>query len=68
MWAQPVAQQFRTRAARAGGLAALRVRTPLGRRVGALAEVEAKTAGWVSGVAQLDRAVNVRVGASTTLW
>jgi hypothetical protein len=68
VWAQPDAQQFRTRAARAGGLAALRVRTPLGRRVGVLAEVEAKTAGWVAGVAQLDRAVNVRLGASTTLW
>jgi hypothetical protein len=68
LWAQPAGQAFRTRAVRGGGLAALRVRAPLGRRLGASAEVEVKTAGWVSGVVQLDRAVNVRLGASTTLW
>ena len=68
VWAQPEGQQFRTRASRTGALAALRVRTPLARRLGALAELEAKTAGWVAGTAQLDPAVNVRLGVSTTLW
>ena len=68
LWTQPAAQAFRTSDARAGGLAALRVRAPIARRVAALAEVEAKTAGWVAGVVQLDRAVNVRLGVSTTLW
>jgi hypothetical protein len=68
IWAQPAGQAFRTTEARLGGMAALRVRVPLTKRLGALAEVEAKTAGWVAGVVQLDRAVNVRFGGSTTLW
>ncbi|HZF68467.1 MAG TPA: hypothetical protein VEZ47_10545 [Gemmatirosa sp.] len=68
LWAQPEGQAFRTQDARVGGLAALRVRVPIARRLGALAEVEAKTAGWVAGVVQLDRAVNLRLGVSTTLW
>lgn len=34
---------------------------------GATSEVEAKTAGWVAGVVQLDRAANVRLGMSATL-
>jgi hypothetical protein len=68
LWTQPAGQAFRTQDARAGGLAALRVRVPIARRLGALAEVEAKTAGWVAGVVQLDPALNVRLGVSTTLW
>lgn len=68
LWTQPAGQAFRTSDARPGGLAALRIRVPVARRLGGLAEVEAKTAGWVAGVVQLDRAVNVRLGVSTTLW
>ena len=41
---------------------------PVSRRLETLAEVEIKAAGWVAGVVQLDRATNVRVGASTPLW
>lgn len=66
-WTQPAGQAFRITDARAGGLAGLRVRTPLGGRWGALAEVDGKTAGWVSGIVQLDRAVNVRLGASLAM-
>lgn len=68
LWAQPAGQAFRTTDARAGGLAALRMRVPVTRHLGALAEVEAKSAGWVAGVVQLDRAVNVRLGVSPTVW
>jgi hypothetical protein len=65
LWLQPDGQRFRTSDADAGGLAALRVRTGLSRRVGAFAELEAKTAGWVAGVPYLDRNVTLRVGLST---
>jgi hypothetical protein len=68
VWAQPAGQAFRTPRARTGGLAALRVRTPIRGRVAALAEVERKGAGWVAGVVQLDPATNVRLGASAALW
>lgn len=68
VWAQPDAQQFRTRDARAGALAALRVRGPLTRRIGVVAEVEGKTVGWAAGVVQLEPAVNLRLGASLTAW
>ncbi|MDQ6926081.1 MAG: hypothetical protein M3154_07580 [Candidatus Eremiobacteraeota bacterium] len=67
LWAQPHAQQFRTHDAQAGALAALRVRMPVARWFGALAEVEGKTAGWVAGVVQLDRAVNARFGISAVV-
>jgi hypothetical protein len=65
LWLQPDGQRFRTSDADAGGLAALRVRSALSRRVGAFAEMEAKTAGWVAGVPYLDRNVTLRVGLST---
>jgi hypothetical protein len=65
VWMQPARQAFRTRDASAGGLAALRIRGTISQGLGALVEVEAKTPGWVAGVAQLDRAVNVRIGVST---
>lgn len=65
LWLQPEGQRFRTSAADAGGLAALRVRSALSRRVGAFAELEAKTAGWVAGNPYLDRNVTLRVGLST---
>ncbi|MEP6762870.1 MAG: hypothetical protein ABJB66_01105 [Gemmatimonadaceae bacterium] len=64
-WIQPAGQAFRVTNTQAGGLAALRIGAPLSKRIGALFEVEAKTAGWVAGVAQLDKAVNARVGVST---
>jgi hypothetical protein len=64
VWAQPAGQAFRTRAARAGGLAGLRARTTIRGRVGVLAEIERKGAGWVAGIVQLDPATNVRLGAS----
>lgn len=66
LWAQPAAQAFRTRDIRAGALAALRVRAPLVRGLGAMAVVEGKGAGWVAGVVQLAPAVNVRLGVSLT--
>ncbi|HUQ83021.1 MAG TPA: hypothetical protein VM076_17850 [Gemmatimonadaceae bacterium] len=65
LWLQPEGQRFRTSDADAGGLAALRVRTLLSRRLGAFAELEAKTAGWVAGVPYLDRNVALRLGLST---
>jgi hypothetical protein len=65
LWLQPEGQRFRTSDADAGGLAALRVRTGLTRRLGVFAEVEAKTAGWVAGVPYLDRNVTLRAGLST---
>lgn len=67
LWTQPDAQQFRTRTGQTGGLVALRVRTPLVGRLAVLGEVDAKTAGWVSGIVQLDRATNLRLGLSTVL-
>jgi hypothetical protein len=68
LWMQPADQAFRTHDAQAGALAGLRASTVVSGRLGAFAEAEVKTAGWVAGVVQLDRAINVRVGASTTLW
>jgi hypothetical protein len=70
LWAQPAGQRFLTSAARAGGLAALRVRAPLGgsSRLGVVAELEGKTAGWVAGVVQLGPAVNARAGVSASLF
>jgi hypothetical protein len=66
LWLQPERQRFRTSSGDAGGLAGLRVRTDISRRVGAFADVEAKTAGWVAGLPYLDRHVSVRLGLSTT--
>ena len=65
LWLQPSGQRFRTSHAAFGGIAALRVRTAVSRRVGAFAELEAKTAGWVAGVPYLDRNVTLRLGVST---
>jgi hypothetical protein len=65
VWLQPEGQRFRTSDADAGALASLRVRAGVSRRIGAFAEVEAKTAGWVAGVPHLDGNVALRLGVST---
>jgi hypothetical protein len=66
LWLQPEGQAFRTRDGVAGGLAAVRVVLPSG-RWGTFVEAEAKTAGWVAGVVQLEPQVGLRAGASYTL-
>ena len=65
-WQQPVGQAFRTGKADLGGLAALRMDYRQTGRLGAFAEVEAKTSGWVSGNVYLDRNVSVRTGVTVT--
>jgi hypothetical protein len=65
-WRQPAGQSFRATKADLGGLAALRVDYRQPGRLGAFAEVEAKTAGWVSGNVYLDRNVSVRTGVTVT--
>jgi hypothetical protein len=66
LWLQPERQRFRTSSGDAGGLAGVRVRTDISRRVGAFTDIEAKTTGWVAGLPYLDRHVSVRLGLSTT--
>ena len=65
-WQQPAGQSFRAARADLGGLAALRVDYRQAGRLGAFAEVEAKTSGWVSGNVYLDRNVSVRTGVTAT--
>jgi hypothetical protein len=63
VWRQPAGQAFRAASGAGGGLVGVKVRHD-GRRLGAFAELEAKSAGWVAGTAALDRDVSVRVGLS----
>jgi hypothetical protein len=65
-WRQPAGQSFRTAEAALGGLAALRMDYRQAGRLGAFAEVEAKTSGWVSGNVYLDRNLSVRTGVTVT--
>ncbi len=68
LWLQPEAQAFRTDSVKAGGLAALRIGRALGGRLEPYLELEGKTAGWVAGIAHLDRNVALRVGVSALLF
>src|SRR5207253_9870028 len=54
IWRQPAHQLFGDREASTGGLVALKVQHSGRQRLGVFAEVEAKTAGWVAGIAPLD--------------
>jgi hypothetical protein len=63
-WQQPDGQRFRSAKARLGGLAALRADYRRPGRVGAFAELEGKTAGWVSGNVYLGPNVSVRTGVT----
>ena len=65
LWLQPDDQRFRTTDAAPGGLASLRLRTRVGSRLAAFAEVEAKSAGWVAGTPYLTSNAALRVGVST---
>jgi hypothetical protein len=67
IWRQPAHQLFGDTDGSMGGLVALKVQRSGRRRVGVFAEVEAKSAGWVAGVAALDANVAVRVGVSLLL-
>jgi hypothetical protein len=67
LWQQPEGQLFRATDGATGGLFAVKVQRPGKGRLGAFAEVEAKTAGWVAGSVALDRDVSVRVGLSLML-
>jgi hypothetical protein len=64
VWQQPDGQRFRSAAARLGGLAALRADYREAGRLGAFAELEGKTAGWVSGNVYLGPNVSVRTGVT----
>ena len=64
LWLQPHVQEFRTSRADGGGLASVRVRTVLSRRLDVFGEVEAKTTGWVAGVAHVDANASARMGLS----
>jgi len=66
-WRQPDGQRFNAAAGNGGGLISVKVRGGGVRRVGAFAEVQAKTAGWVAGAEALDRNVSVRAGVSIAL-
>ena len=70
LWSQPATQRHVDAAGTLGGLAALRVDHggTAGDRVGTFAEVEGKTAGWVSGNVYLDRNVSLRVGLTTAFY
>ena len=65
LWMQPDGQRFRTRDGAPGALGAVRVRTALSRRVGAFAELAAKSAGWVAGNPYLNGGTAIRMGIST---
>lgn len=64
LWSQPARQRFDATEGAVGGLAGVRVRTALSRRLGAFVDVETKSAGWVAGTAYLDRNTSVRLGLS----
>ena len=68
LWSQPERQRFDASEGAFGGLAGIRVRTAVSRRLGAFVDLETKTAGWVAGNAYLDRNTSLRVGVSTRGW
>jgi hypothetical protein len=68
VWLQPANQRFRDTDASAGGLASLRVATPVRGRFGSFVELETKSAGWVAGNVHLDPATAVRFGLTARLW
>ncbi len=64
LWSQPERQRFDATEGALGGLAGVRVRTAVSRRVAAFVDVETKSAGWVAGNVYLDRNTSLRVGVS----
>ncbi len=68
VWAQPARQRFDATEGSLGGLAGVRVRTALSRRVGAFVDLETKSAGWVAGNVYLDRNTSLRLGLSAMGW
>jgi hypothetical protein len=67
LWRQPRGQSYTSPDGKAGGLAGLRVRRSLGRRVSSWVEIEAKTAGWAAGSVSLERDVSLRLGLGLAL-
>lgn len=65
LWRQP--DRFADSDGSIGGLLGLRVAKPMGGRVGAFAEVDAKTSGWVAGNVHLDPAAEVRFGVTVRI-
>lgn len=64
VWAQPVAQSFRTAEAETGGWVSVRTDIPLIQHWGYYAEVDLKTAGWVAGTAYLNANTSARFGVT----
>lgn len=62
LWTQPSGQGFETSRPEPGALASLRIDWPMAGALGAFAEVEAKTGGWVAGNVSLDPNVSARLG------
>ncbi len=62
LWLQPEEQMFKTKEAKLGGLASLRVGWSGFRNVEPFMEVTAKTEGWVAGNAYLDSNMSVQTG------
>ena len=65
LWLQPEDQGFRTTDASVGGLLSARVRIATSERLGAFAEVEVKSPGWVAGTPYLNGGGGLRLGLST---
>jgi len=62
LWRQPQGQLYRARGTRSGGLLGARVTFPVARRWALYAEAEAKSEGWVPGIASLDADATLRAG------
>ena len=65
LWLQPEDQGFRTAKGSLGGLLSARARVATSERVGAFAEVELKSPGWVAGTPYLNGGGALRLGLST---
>ncbi len=67
LWLQPSSGRYAGRTAAAGGQIKVRAGVGLAPRVGAYAEIQAKTAGWVAGTLPLEAAVELRLGLAAVL-
>jgi hypothetical protein len=61
-WSQPRNQEFRTRDGSLGGLAGLKLATPIGSRLEFYIDGEMKSAGWVAGRPDLTRSATFLTG------
>lgn len=68
LWLQPERQSFFTSQAALGAVAAARATWQISSFFGSYAKVEAKTSGWVSGIAYLEPSLTMRTGLSARVF